>query len=257
MYEASDIREYSWGVGEAFGGGTINHYIVGPKGKVGYVRDISVDLTVATRGDTSVPEIQVGYKSTDSTYGRYRLGISATVGYAIGFWSASQEAITGNPPRNLQDYAGHVQLDGYPLGNAGIPGGTYQTVVPLGRIPASGNPITSIVNGTGNVWRIFLRDPLPLSLTTSTTGMLVNVTGVSGVTGGASNGIRNIAIVQPTAASLVANWIELTGITFGGTYNGGGTVDFVTVVTELVPVGTPTGTGAVRVLIEWVGANTP
>lgn len=251
-YDNTDIREYSWGLAEtAFGTGTLVHYIIGPPGKVGFVRDICVDLTVATVGTTSVPEVDIGIASGDFTYGRYRLGQSATVGNAIGVWAASNEVITGFPPRNLQDYPGHVQLDGYPLGNAGIAGGTFLTVTPLGRIPASGNRVTNVINGTGNVWRIFFQSPLPYNLAV---GQLVNVRGVAGVTGGAANGIQLNAI---SALSFTGNWIELTAVTFGGAYTGGGIVDIVTVVTEKVGVGTPAGTGAVRVMIEWIGANSP
>lgn len=256
-YELPDRREYSWGVGEAFGGGTILHYIVGPRGKVGLVRDISVDLTVAAVGTTTVPEIDVGIASGDTTYGRYRLGPTAIQGYAIGPWTASNEPITGNPPRNLQDYAGHVQLDGYPQSSTGggVAGGTFLTVVPQGRIPASGMVVVNVLNGTGNVWRIFLdptKSPLPYNLAV---GQLVNVVGVQGVTGGAAGGIRINAI---SALNVAGNWIELTGVTFGGAYTGGGLVDIVTVVTEKAGTGgAPAGTGAVRVVIDWEGSPTP
>lgn len=252
-YDNPDIREYSWGAAEAFGAASILHYIVGPKGKVGFVRDISVDLTVASVGTTTVPEIDVGAFSGDVTYGRYRLGTSIVLGYAIGNHTASNEAITGNPPRSLSDYAGHVVLDGGPLGSTGggVAGGTFLTVVPQGRIPANGQLVSNIVNGTGNVWRITLNNPLPYNLSV---GQLVNLSGVQGVTGAPTNGISNNAI---SALNVAGNWIELTGVTFGGTYNGGGVLDFVTVVTEKAGVGTPAGTGAVRVLIEWIGANSP
>ena len=256
-YENTDIREYSWGVAETVGATTVLHYIVGPRGKVGFVRDISVDVTTALVGTGGVPEIDIGFKSGDFTYGRYRLGVTAILGYPVGLWTASNEAITGNPPRTLQDYAGHIQLDGYPLGNVGIAGGSFSTVAPLGRIPASGNPITNVVNGTANNWRVFLRDPLPPALLVGTTGFLVNVSGVvGGVTGGTAAGIRNAAVVAPVAAALANNWIELP-FTFGGAYTGGGFIDFVTVVTELAGTTGPAGAGAVRVVIEWVGANTP
>lgn len=252
-YDIPDLKEYSWGVGEAFGAASILHYIVGPKGKVGFVRDIAVDLTVATVGTTTVPEIDVGIASGDPTYGRYRLGQSATVGYAIGPHQASNENITGNPPRALNDYAGHVVLDGGPLGSTGggVAGGTFLTIVPQGRIPASGQSVANVVNGTGNVWRITLNNPLPYNLAV---GQLVNVSGVQGVTGAPANGISINAI---SALNVAGNWIELTGVTFGGAYTGGGNVDFVTVVTEKLGVGTPAGTGSVKVTIEWTGVNQP
>ena len=35
-YELSDVKEYSWGLDQTFGATTVTHYIVGPKGKVGF-----------------------------------------------------------------------------------------------------------------------------------------------------------------------------------------------------------------------------
>lgn len=98
-----------------FGATAVVHNVIGPKGCVGFVRDFEVDVTTSLVGTTTVPEIMVGISSGDSTYGRYRLGTTISAGYATGVHRASQEAITGNPPRNLQDYAHHVELDGYPL----------------------------------------------------------------------------------------------------------------------------------------------
>jgi hypothetical protein len=89
-----------------------------------------VDVAVALAGTTSVPEIDVGIASGDTTYGRYRLGTTAVAGYGVGIHRASQEPnLTGNPPRELEDFPGHVELDGGPLNNAGT------GPVPLGRLP--------------------------------------------------------------------------------------------------------------------------
>src|ERR1700687_1123515 len=113
-YDKPQTREYIFN-DATFGGTSVVHNAIGPKGCTGYVRDISVDVTTSLVGTTTVREIQIGTSSGDSTYGRYRLGTTASLGYGTGVHMASQEAITGNPPRNLQDFAHHVELDGYPL----------------------------------------------------------------------------------------------------------------------------------------------
>lgn len=256
-YDNADIVVYgSWG-NEAFGASTILHYIVGPPGKVGFVRDIEVDLTVATVGTTVVPEIDVGIASGDFTYGRYRLGTSATVGYAIGPHKASNEwAIVGNPPRNAQDYAGHVQLDGYPLFSSGIAGGSFGTVVPQGRIAASKRGIINVTSGNGGNARFWTAGVLDPQIVV---GQLVNVYGVQGATmgGAAFLEITAISALSSSAANPAnPNWFECAAA-FGGAYTGGGYADIVTVVTEKTGTGTPAGTGHVRVKIEWIGAQTP
>ena len=124
-----------------FGATSVTHNIIGPKGAVGFVRDIEVDVGVSLVGTTTVPEIDVGTSSGDSTYGRYRLGTTAILGYAVGIHRASQEAITGNPPRNLQDYAHHVELDGYPLD------ANFRAF--LGRIPKDTAAVITCAAGTG------------------------------------------------------------------------------------------------------------
>ncbi len=247
-----------------FGATTVTHFIVGPRGKVGYVRDIEADAVAAFVGTTTVPEIDVGIASADFTYGRYRLGFSAILGYPIGGWKASNELWIGNPPRTLADYAGHVVLDGGPLFASGISGGSFGTQLSQGRIAASGRPIINVINGTSNVARVFLRDPIDPQIVV---GQLVNVRGASGATFGgptASLGAGyafNVAIsALSTSANNPANpnYIELTGTTVGGPYTGGGLVDIVTVVTNKAGVGgTPAGGGTQRVKIEWVGATNP
>lgn len=246
-YELPDVAMYEWGQDQTFGGTTVLHYIVGPRGKVGFVRDLLVDVTTSLVGTTTVPEIQVGISSGDTTYGRYRLGTAITTGLAVGSYSASNEQITGFPPRVATDFTSHVVLDGGPLTTAGVAGGTYLTVAPNGRIPPSGNLVTGCVSGTSSRMRITLAQPLPYNLVT---GQLVNVRGVGGVT---TPNTFNTAVL---ALNTAGNWIEIT-TTFGGTYTAGGLVDFITVVTLAAGSGAPAGGGYARVKIQWIGANTP
>src|SRR5208282_6542635 len=109
-------EEYGPYGAEAFGGGTITHQIIGPKGCVGFVRDIIVDLTVATAGTTTVPEIDLGISASDFTFGRYRLGTAIIAGaYGVGMHRAGDEQLVYTPATNagrqLSDYVGHVVLD--------------------------------------------------------------------------------------------------------------------------------------------------
>lgn len=127
----------------AFGATTDTLLIRGPKGKVGLVLDIEAFITADMVGTTTVPEIDVGTSSGDTTYARYRLGTTAILGYTAASTPrrASQEAITGNPPPSLNDYAGHVQLQKArlpadttvtitrKLGVGGVPAGTASTYV--------------------------------------------------------------------------------------------------------------------------------
>jgi hypothetical protein len=85
----------------------------GPKGLKGQVRDISVTLTVAPVGTTSVPEICVGTAQGLSEYARFRLGTTAILGYTVvpACYRASQ--IAGDPNYGLsllEDYVGHVKM---------------------------------------------------------------------------------------------------------------------------------------------------
>jgi hypothetical protein len=148
-YDLPDTETYVF-TDATFGATTVSHNIEGPKGKVGFVRDIEVDVTTALVGTTSVPEINIGTASTDSTYGRYRLGTNVSTGYGTGVHRASQEAIVGNPPRTLSDFTSHVVLDGGPLGTSGsVGGGTWSTVNPAGRIPANTAAVITCRAGTG------------------------------------------------------------------------------------------------------------
>jgi hypothetical protein len=250
-YAYADILEYGWGADSTFGATAVTHYIVGPKGKVGFVTDISCEVTTSLVGTTTVPEIDVGISSGDYTFGRYRLGTTAVLGYAVGPHRASQELITGNPPRTLADFTGHVVLDGGPLTSSGISGGSYGTQVPKGRIPASGWNVTNVLSGTSGVSRVYLNGMLPAK--DLTLGQSVTVQGVAGATG--TNGVQTISAIDATGAYA---WIELSGTTFGGTYTSGGIVFINLVVTANAGTGgSPAGGGWVRVKIKWLGAETP
>jgi hypothetical protein len=136
------IRETYHFLDATFGATTVTHNIIGPKGMVGFVRDIIVDVKTDLVGTTTVPEIDVGTASGDTTYGRFRLGTAAGTAYlaAGGVRRASQTSgLTGNPPRNLQDFAHHVELDGYPLSGA----------QPQGRIPVDTAIVITCKAGTG------------------------------------------------------------------------------------------------------------
>jgi hypothetical protein len=247
-YDLPDVQEYSWGQ-DNFGATSVVHYIVGPKGKVGFVRDISIDITTAMAGNTAVPEIDIGISSGDATYGRYRLGTAVGTGYGVGFAEASNELITGNPPRTLADFAGHVVLDGGPTTTVGVAGGTYLTVALAGRIPASGMVVSNVTSVAAGTARLFMRDPLPYNFVA---GQTINVRGVSGTFGGI-----NRQNVTASAISVTNNTIDLTTSTLTS-YTGGGVVDIVAVVTLNQATGaTTTGAGYARVKIAWQGAITP
>lgn len=247
-YEVPDIKEYQWGQ-DNFGATSVVHYIIGPKGKVGFVRDISIDITTAMAGNTAVPEIDIGISSGDATYGRYRLGTAAGTGYGTGFFAAGNEAIPGNPPRTLSDFAGHVVLDGGPTATSGVAGGTFLTVALAGRIPASGMVVSNVVSVAAATARLTMRDPLPYNLVA---GQTVSVRGVAGTMGGVNG--SNLTI---NAISVANNTIDLLTSTLTA-YTGGGIVDVVAVVTMKQATGaTTTGAGYGRVTIQWLGVNTP
>jgi len=252
-YEVSDVELYQWG-SDTLGAATVTHSIVGPRGKVGFVRDIIAEVTTALQGLTTVPEIQVGISSGDFTYGRYRLGTTTTAAYGVGPHRASQEAWTGLPPRTLNDFAGHVVLDGGPYGTQGIAGGSFGTQVPLGRIPASGFTVVNVISGTAGVDRVFLNPLGPLNQMQPAkdlkVGQTITVQGVAGVNA-TVNGVQTISAIDPNF-----QWIELTGTVFSGAYTSGGIVFINVVVTLLAGVGTPLGAGFAKVKIQWVGAET-
>jgi hypothetical protein len=229
-----------------FGATAVTHQIMGPRGCVGFVRDIMVDVATSLVGTTTVPEIDVGISSGDSTYGRYRLGTTASTGYGVGAHRASQEAITGNIPRSLGDFASHVVLDGGPYTSAGVAGGTFGTQIPQGRIPASPWQVTNVVSGTAGVCRFFLSPAYTVSQLV--VGNAVFVSGVSGATG--ANGPFTLSAVNTSSG-----YVETTGSTFGGTYTAGGLVALVVYITNQAGVGSAAGGGLVRVYIDWEGMN--
>lgn len=137
-----------------FGATTVAHHAMGPKGCVGIVRDIEVDVTTAMVGTTTVPEVDVGNASGDASYGRYRLGTSAIAGVATGVHRASQEAaVTGNPPRAANDFAGHVVLDGgASLATGRIPANTaffITNTAGVGGTPAGGGIVRVTIDWMG------------------------------------------------------------------------------------------------------------
>lgn len=251
-YDKSDIELFQWAEDATFGATGVTHQIVGPRGKVGIVRDLMCDVTTSLVGTTTVPEVQVGISSGDYTYGRYRLGTTAIAGYGTGFRRASDEFITGNPPRVCSDFSGHVVLDGGPLTSLGIAGGSWSTGVPAGRIPAGPLTVTNVISGTSSTDRIFVN-----GLTAPPGGLMVGqkvrVAGVAGVNS-TINGIQTISALDTTNYA----WLEVSGLTFSGTYTGGGLVMPLVIVTCLAGTGgSPAGGGLVRVKIEWVGPDVP
>lgn len=252
-YENPDVERYAWPEDATFGGTGVTHQIIGPRGKVGFVRDIIVEVTTSLVGTTTVPEVMVGISSGDSTFGRYRLGTTAIAGYGAGTHRASMEPITGNPPRTLADFAGHVVLDGGPLTSQGIAGGSYGTVVPSGRIPAGPFTVTNVILGTvASSNRVFING-LQASPGSLRVGQKVLVQGVTGVNS-TENAVLTVAAIDTTNFA----WIELTTQTFSGAYTGGGTVMPIAIVTCLAGTGgSPAGGGVVSVRVQWIGPVTP
>jgi len=255
-YEISDVELWQFPEASTWAGTSVLRYIMGPKGKVGFVRDLFVDVTTSMVGTTSVPELQVGISSGDYTYGRYRLGTTTTAGYDVGPHRASQEYITGNPPRAGSDFASHVVLDGGPYTSVGISGGSYGTQVPAGRIPASGWTISNVVSSPANgssYSRIFVNPTLNGAnpLKDLVTGNLVNIQGVTGST--SVNGTKQAITSIDTTNYL---WFEVNQ-TFSTAYAAGGFVDLVIVVTlKANGAASGNGGGIPRVKIQWVGPET-
>jgi hypothetical protein len=249
-YEVSEKQTYQWAEDATFGATTVTHYIVGPRGKVGFVRDIACEVTTSLVGSTTVPEIDIGYTAGDNTYGRYRLGTATGTGYNVGPFRASNELITGNPPRTLADFAGHVVLDGGPLTSSGIAGGSYGTVVPKGRIPASGWAITSVIQGADSSHcRIYATGVNPgQPFKDLAVGMLVSAQGVLG--GGTNVNANKMAI---TAVDTNFQYIEVAK-NFTGTYTSGGNLWLLTAVSGVAGTGgSPAGGGIIRLDIQWIG----
>jgi hypothetical protein len=250
-YEDSAVTPYFWAEDATFGATTVTHQIIGPRGKTGIVRDIACEITTSLVGSTTVPEIMVGISSGDFTFGRYRLGTAIGTGYGTGYFRASDEAITGNPPRTLSDFASHVVLDGGPLTSQGVAGGTYGTVVPAGRIPAGPLQVTNVISGASSTDRIFLNG-LTAGPGGPIVGQKVRVSGVAGVNS-TVNGIQTISAID---SSVPPQWIEVSGLTFSGAYTGGGLVMPLVIVTgKQGSGGSPAGGGIIRVEIQWIGPN--
>jgi hypothetical protein len=255
-YDISDVELHQWAESSGFANASVVHYIVGPRGKVGFVRDLMIEITTSMVGTSTVPEIQVGISSGDYTYGRYRLGTNISTGYNTGPYRASAEAITGNPPRTLADYAGHVVLDGGPLTSKGIAGGSYGTQVPAGRIPASGWIINNVVEGyngastvNSSYSRIFVNGSQPLK--DLVTGNLVSIQGVVGST---SVNANSQAITSIDTVNY--QWFEVNQ-SWSTAYTSGGIVWLNVVVTLLAGTGThATGGGIPRVKVQWIGPET-
>lgn len=142
----SPITEEYYIPSAAFGATTDATRIIGPKGRKGFVRDIMVDITASMVGTTTVPEIVVGATSGASEYARFRLGTSATAGYAAtAVFRASQ--VGGNTLQDgtpvYEDYTGHVKMATAPIpadtqvfitrvaGTGGSPAGTGTTRVTI------------------------------------------------------------------------------------------------------------------------------
>ena len=138
------VTEYVTIPSSAFGAATSNHGVKGPKGKRGIVRDIIVDLTAAAVGTTTVPEVKVGASNGANEYARFRLGTSATAGYAAETYRA-RALVTGNPvPPTLSDFAGHVALE-----TADIPADTRAVIsltAGVGGTPAGTGRVTVIID---------------------------------------------------------------------------------------------------------------
>ncbi len=251
-YEVPERQTYQWAEDATAGATGVTHQIMGPRGKVGFVRDLAADVTTSLVGTTTVPELQVGISSGDYTFGRYRLGTTAILGYPTGYHRASMEPITGNPPRTLADFAGHVVLDGGPFTSSGIAGGSYGTVVPSGRIPAGPWTVTNVILGTvASSDRYYVNGLSPYNA--PIVGQKVRVQGVAGVNSTA-NGVLTVGAVDTTNYA----WVELTTQTFSGTYTSGGSIMPLVIVTCLAGVGgTPAGGWITRVDMQWIGVNTP
>ena len=250
-YDVSDVEFYQWPELVAWAGTGTSRWIIGPRGKVGFVRDLVVEVTTSMVGTTSVPELQVGISSNDYTYGRYRLGTATATGYSTGPHRASQEPWTGNTPRTLADFTGHVVLDGGPLTSKGIAGGSYGTVVPEGRIPASGWVVTNAIQGsTSSYTRLFANGSQPFKDLTA--GMFVLVQGLVG----AASGSLGVPIAINAVDTTNYAYIDV-GQAFSTAWTNGGYINLCTQVT-LLPNGAASGGGGgiARVKIEWLGGET-
>lgn len=139
------IREVYYLPSAAFGATTDSVKLIGPKGRKGFVRDIIVILTADAVGTTTVPEIDVGTASGDTTYARFRLGTSATAGVTAANSPHRAGQVGGNTLMDgsptYEDFTGHVKMATAPIpadtafvisrvqGVGGVPAGTGSVYV--------------------------------------------------------------------------------------------------------------------------------
>lgn len=140
---SNPIRQHYKSAVGAFGATTATEQYIGPPGKRGWVKDIEVFLTADAVGTTTVPEVDVGTASGDTTYARFRLGTSATAGYtAASTPKRARSLVTGNGlVPTYEDFTGHVKLETAYIpadtafvitnkaGTGGTPAGTGYSVV--------------------------------------------------------------------------------------------------------------------------------
>lgn len=132
----------------AFGAATESQRYFGPKGKVGYVRDIDIHITADMVGTTTVPEIAVGATQGAAEYARFRLGTTLILGYTIAAGPRRASQVAGTPPPKsglaFEDFVGHVKL-----GTALIPADTafyISRVAGVGGAPAGTGPSRVIID---------------------------------------------------------------------------------------------------------------
>jgi hypothetical protein len=111
-YANPETETYESATG-AFGATTATKTYVGPKGKKGLVRDIEIFLTADCVGTTTVPEVDVGTASGDTSYARWRLGTTATAGMtAASTPQRARSQISGNPTPPVNNaFAGFIALE--------------------------------------------------------------------------------------------------------------------------------------------------
>lgn len=139
-YNDAKIEQYIF-PSSAFGATTESQTHKGPKGKVGLVIDIETDLTADCVGTTTVPEINVGTASADTTYARHRLGTTATAGNTSALTPHRASTLASGSPPVKSDFTGHVALETARIpadtafvisrvaGVGGTPAGTGRTIV--------------------------------------------------------------------------------------------------------------------------------
>lgn len=109
------IRETYFMPSAAWGATTDTVTKIGPKGRRGYVRDVICGVTADMVGTTAVPEVDVGTVSGDATYGRFRLGTTATAGYTAAQSAVRRATIVASSGNvagavSYEDFPGHVRM---------------------------------------------------------------------------------------------------------------------------------------------------